>query len=139
MVTAAVAAGHAFEGRRQVAIARGHQRRQPVDLLGYVCGCLDFDPLADSVKDGRRIERVGGGHWCVVALFGLTAIPVWQRRTAVWSTSSSKSKGQRFSDSSRAAICSTRSTMLRRSLASVRRVNARVRANPSEVARKSDT
>ena len=40
---------------------------------------------------------------------------------------------------SRAAICSTRSTMLRRSLESLIRVNARVSARPSEVARKSET
>ena len=46
---------------------------------------------------------------------------------------------QRLSGCSRAAICSTMSTMLRRSLASVIRVKARVSARPSEVARKSET
>src|SRR5882672_4355802 len=46
---------------------------------------------------------------------------------------------QRLSGPSRTAICSTISTMLRRSLASLMRVNARVSARPSEVARKSET
>ena len=45
---------------------------------------------------------------------------------------------QRWSVASRVAICSTSSTMLRRTLASVIRVNARVNDSPSDVARKSE-
>src|SRR6266702_6042453 len=43
---------------------------------------------------------------------------------------------QRLSGPSRAAICSTNSTILRRSFGSAMRVKARVKARPSVVARK---
>jgi len=88
-------------------------RREPVPIPHQVRDRLSLENTPMScARAGGRVNPVG----CVCG-----------------------SENQRLSGPSRAAICSTSSTILRRILASVMRVNARVSARPSEVARKSET
>src|SRR5712691_1166430 len=67
MIAAAVLSRDAFDGRRQFAVAVGDERRQPVDLLRRFGRRFDFNPSADAVEDGVRIEGIAGGHRVAVA------------------------------------------------------------------------
>src|SRR5271167_395629 len=141
--------GDTFDRCGQIAIAVGDHGRKLVDLVGCVGRRLDLDPAADAVENDASIEGAGGRrqhvlplssnylrvgavdpvHSTIVRAGNARPCRVSKRRPAL----------QRLSGISWEAICSTRSTMLRRSLASPMRVKARVNARPSDVARKSDT
>src|SRR6202035_2930462 len=158
MIAAAGMAGDALDGGGQIAITVRDHGGELVDLVGRFRRRLDFDPAPDAVENAGGIEGIGGGgcHRCVAVLGRQSTIVIPGRAPAPRPQSAASMAPrfrvrpfyarpgmtaciQRLSGASRAAICSTRSTMLRRSLASSMRVNARVSARPSEVARKSET
>ena len=159
MIAAAVCPATRSTVGRQVAIALGDEVGELVDLLGRLGRGLDFDPAADALEDRVGIERdwrsssfVACGHHRHCHL-GRVMRSRRRARQLVHPAESTRllrnrdsfcskpqtDEIQRLSGPSRAAICSTSSTILRRILASVMRVNARVSARPSEVARKSET
>src|ERR1700681_4483875 len=130
MIAAAIFSGDALDRGRQIAIAVGDHGRELVDLLRRFRRRFDFDPAADAVEDGFGIERICGCQHVVCPWrIPMIVIPGSLASEAPGMTADV----QPLSIASRAAICSTSSTMLRRSLASAMRVNARVSARPSEV------
>src|SRR5450759_5327835 len=144
MIAAAGMSRDALDAGRQIAIALRHHARQPVHPLRRLRRRLDFDPAADAFEDGFRIERIDCRQHGV-ASNPMSVIPGHRRAPGMTAysrlrgVSNQNHQAQRLSGPSRAAICSTSSTMLRRSLASEMLVKARVSARPSEVARKSET
>ncbi len=139
MIAAAVAACDALDMRRHAVIALGYEFAEPVDLSGCVRWRLDLDPAANAVENLRRVEIISGcrchcpSRFCEVRPMSC-ACP---RRGVNPGDQGTFADFRSPSAASRSAICSTRSTMLRRSLELGMRVKARVRASPSEVARKS--
>src|SRR5450759_432085 len=145
MIAAAGMSRDALDAGRQIAIALRHHARQPVHPLRRLRRRLDLDPAANAFEDSFRIERIDCRQHGVASnpmyVIGARADarPGMTAYSRLRGLSNQNHQAQRLSGPSRAAICSTSSTMLRRSLASGMRVKARVSARPSEVARKSET
>src|ERR1700737_2198388 len=154
MIAAAGMSCDALDGGGQIAIAARDHGGQPVDLVRRFRRRLDFNPAADALEDDCGIEGIGGGEHGVtfktrVVIPGCAS---WRRpgihthdRGHGFRVRSFHSRPgmtpyfQRLSGASRAAIFSTNSTMLRRSLGSGLRVKGGGGAKPSDVARKSET
>src|SRR6202011_393175 len=110
-----------------------------VDLCARFGRGLDLDPAADAVEDRFGVEGIDVCHRRIVIVGRIRPMSCAHAGGCVNRSVRTAVRIQRWSGPSRVAICSTRSTMERRILASVMRVKARVSAKPSEVARKSET
>src|SRR6476469_652805 len=131
MIAAAGMPRDALDRGGQIAIAIRHHGGQAVDLVGRFGWRLDLDPAADAIEDGPGIEWVGcRRHGVALSFRAPVTRPGVTTYCRLRPRSNQNARAQRLSGASCAAICSTSSTMLRRSFESVMRVKARVSAKP---------
>src|SRR5207237_9284854 len=134
-------------GGGQAAIAFSDEVGELADLLGRVGRGFDLDPAADAIEDRRGIERIGCPHVVSdtasfpdvqshIADSRLRA-PEMMAYSRIRNSQTGADENQRWSGPSRDAICSTSSTIERRILESLMRVDARGSPKPSAFGRHS--
>src|SRR3954452_16112832 len=119
MVAATGPSGDPLDAGRQVAIAIRDHAGQSIDLAGGFRRRLDLDPAADALEDSRGIKGIGGRQHDLLHSranidkprhASLKASVFGSKRNSPAGRSVSM-RAQAFSAASRAAICSTSSTM----------------------------